>query len=336
MGFSNRFSWSLSREGMFDECTRRYYYHYYLSWGGWKTNAPRVVREAFKLKRLVSLSLWRGQLVHYVTSKVLQSMKVKGRIPRKEDVIGYILERFQKQVDFSKARRYLTEPKRKGKKLNIDWLALLEHEYNRELDADRIERARQECIQGIEGLFKSPILSSIGETDPGGWFIEDLDHAEFSQSFQFQGVTVYVKTDLMFRGRDGTFNIVDWKTYRAMEPGDRNQPFSRDAQVQLGIYSYYAVQVLQESLDLIRLYEVNLLEGGKVIEYNANKESIEAFTGHIKTGISKLAATLRDGDTERNEPLPPRSFSKIDNGRCRFCNFYRICKDENYPDKLSE
>ena len=79
MAFKNRFGWSLSRERMFDECRRRYFFHYYLSWGGWQRSASIVSREAFKLKRLVPLALWRGQLVHYVVSKILQSMKVRGR-----------------------------------------------------------------------------------------------------------------------------------------------------------------------------------------------------------------------------------------------------------------
>ena len=55
---------------MLDACPRRYLFHYYVSWGGWSARAPEIVREAFKLKRLLSLPLWRGQLVHYVATMV--------------------------------------------------------------------------------------------------------------------------------------------------------------------------------------------------------------------------------------------------------------------------
>ncbi len=86
---------------MFDSCLRRYYFHYYLSWGGWERQAPRIAREAFRLKRLTSLPLWRGQLVHYIATKVLASLRAKGRIPAFEDVSRYTLERFETQLDFS-------------------------------------------------------------------------------------------------------------------------------------------------------------------------------------------------------------------------------------------
>ena len=319
---------------MFDSCMRRYYFHYYFSWGGWKTSAPGIVREAFKLKRLASLPLWRGQLVHYVTSKVLQSMKTKGRIPERDKVIGYTLERFQKQLAFSSARMYITEPKKRNNKLNIDWLALFEHEYGRRLDPVRLEKTKQECIQAMKSLFDSPMLRIIADTDPSGWIIEDLDHAEFSQNFEIEGVKVYVKTDFMFRKKDGTFNIVDWKTYGGTASVDEERQEPQDARVQLGVYGYYVSRIMGEPLHSIRLYEVNLLDGGNVTEYTVDEESIVTFSEHISTGISKLSSVLADGDTARNEPLPPEHFAKIENGNCRFCNFYRICKDEGYRDRL--
>lgn len=334
MSFVNSFGWSISRESMFDSCRRRYYFHYYFSWGGWESSAPHVVREAFKLKRLVSLALWRGQLVHYVASKVLQSMKAKGRIPSKKDVLDYTLERFKSQHDFSSAGMYLTEPKKRRNRLNIDWLALFEHEYGMDLPAERLERTRRECVEAIEGLFECPLLQAIERTDPSGWIIEDLDHAEFSQKFEFKGVTVFAKTDLMFREKDSTLGIVDWKTYRETGASDGGKDEDRSARVQLGIYGYYAANVLHVPIHSIRLYEVNLLNGGKVREHEIEEDDLRFFEDYIEEGISRLSAVLAGRDTGRNEPLPPEHFPRIDNGKCKYCNFFRICKDESYPDRL--
>jgi hypothetical protein len=338
MAFENRFGFSLSRESMFDECRRRYYFHYYLSWKGWEPQAPTIVREAFRLKRLVSLALWRGQLIHYVTTKVLQSMKAKGHVPEKSRVLDYTLERFDKQLAFSSSGRYRTEPKKRSGKLNIDWLAIFEHEYGRRISEERIEQIRQECVEGINGLFAGPMIGAIFDSDSGQWEIEDLDHAEFSQNFIFHGVTVYAKTDLIFRGRDGSFNIVDWKTNRphasegAASPGE--EAGAQRHRVQLGIYGYHAAKIRNEPLDSIHLYEVNLLDQGRVVEYAIGEDELEIFDEHIVQGISKLSSVLVDFDTRRNEPLPPDSFPTIDNGDCRFCNFYRICKDESSPHRL--
>ncbi len=335
MPFANRFGWSLSREATFDHCRRRYFFHYYLSWGGWGAGAPAIAREAFKLKRLVSLPLWRGQLVHYVASMVLRSMKAKGRIPDKDRVIAYTLERFETQFAFSREKRYLTTPKKTFESLNIDWLALIDHEYGRLVTETALARTRGECMEAIEGLFGSPILEIVMETDRAKWDIEDLASGAFSQQFEYGGATVFVKTDFMFRGGDGTLRIVDWKTNRgaaAVVDADEDEP--RNAAVQLGIYGYYAARILGEPVASIRLLEINLLDGGKSIEHAADEESIARAGDKIASGIEKLSGVLVGCDTARNEALPHERFPVIENGLCRFCNFFRICKDESCSLRL--
>jgi hypothetical protein len=329
VAFTNRFGWSVSRERLFDECPRKYYFHYYLSWGGWERSAPLISREAFKLKRLVPLSLWRGQLVHYVVSKILRSMRAKGRVPVKQDVLGYMSERFEAQLEFSRSRRYLTESKKRGDRINIDWLALVDHEYERPIDAVRLDRARDECMAGIEGFYSSPLLPRIEGSDPSEWMIEDLDHAEFSQIIDINGVTVYAKTDFMFRETDSSFDIVDWKTNR--QTGGQRDSASDMNRTQLGIYGYYATTVLSEPLERLRLLEVNLLEEGLVKEHPIDEENLRSFLAAVESGIGKLSALLVDSDVRRNEPLGPARFPRIENGRCAACNFYRICKDETSP-----
>ena len=335
MAFANRFGWSLSREATFDSCRRRYYFHYYLSWGGWEASAPALAREAFKLKRLVSLPLWRGQLVHYVASIVLRSMKAKGRIPDPGAVIAYTLERFQTQFEFSRLKKYLSTPKKSGESLNIDWLALFEHEYCREVSPAILEKTRDECVRAVEGLFAGTLLASIMGTERAKWEIEDLVSGAFSQQFDFSGVTVFVKTDFMFRDGDGALCIVDWKTNRVTAgEGITVEEGARNAAAQLGIYGYYAAHILREPVSSIRLIEVNLLDGGRVIEHAADDESIARARETIAAGIAKLASVLVRRDTTRNEALASTEFPKIENRLCRFCNFYRICKDEGSPGRL--
>ena len=320
---------------MFDSCLRRYYFHYYLSWGGWERQAPGIAREAFRLKRLISLPLWRGQLVHYITTKVLASLRAKDRIPAFEDVSRYTLERFETQLEFSSSKKYLTEPKKKGGRLNIDWLALFEHEYDRPIPPEKLQKTRDECLTAMKGLLESDILAAIAGTDPDGWAIENIDMAEFAQVFDFEGARVFAKTDFMYRGADGSFNIVDWKTFSTKSSQWKNKDGQDGkARVQLGVYGYYAAAILGEPLERIRLLEVNLLDGGATVEYSISNENLEEFYRHIRGGIDKLSSVLIKGDIARNEAGPPDLFPKIDNGLCRYCNFYRICRDENNPDRL--
>lgn len=335
MSFANRFGWSISREAAFDGCRRRYYFHYYLSWGGWESGAPSLAREAFKLKRLVSLPLWRGQLVHYIASKVLQSMKAKGRIPDQDKVTRYLLERFDAQLEFSRSKRYLHTPKKRGDALNIDWLALIDHEYGRPIPPATVDATRAECVRSVEGLFAGPALGEIMETDRSAWDIEDLDSGAFSQQFSYAGANVFVKTDFMHRGNDGTLRIIDWKTNRPVERSpDAEEEEPRDNARQLGVYGYYAARILGEPIASIRLREINLLDGGRIIEHAANEETVASAEDSIGRGVEKLSAVLVGCDIARNEALGSRHFPPIDNGRCRYCNFHRICKDESSPNRL--
>jgi hypothetical protein len=183
----------------------------------------------------------------------------------------------------------------------------------------------------MEGLLRSDILAGISETDTDGWAIEDIDLGQFAQAFDFEGARVFAKTDFMFRGADGSFNIVDWKTFSNAKNGDGPDGKAR---VQLGVYGYYAASVLGEPLERIRLLEVNLLDGGATVEYSISKEDLEEFYRHIRAGIDKLSSVLTGRDIARNEAGPPDLFPKVENGLCRYCNFFRICKDENNPDRL--
>jgi hypothetical protein len=326
MVFKNNFGWSISRESLFDSCRRAYYFHYYLSWGGWNKNAPEASRKAFKLKRLVSLPLWRGQLVHYIATKILQSTRAKKRIPAEDDVTRYTMESFNKQLDFSKEKKYLHEPKKTRGKLNTNWLALRDHQYGINIPAKRLEKTRGECLKAIKALLESPILDKISKTDSSKWVIEDIDFSEFAQSFQFEETTIFLKTDFMFRSNDGTFNIVDWKTFANNPSSSKKRDLGR-AGDQLGIYGYYAATILGEPLSNIRMYEVNLLDAAREEIYTINKESVEKATRRIKKGIAKLASTLTDNDIVKNSPLDYQHFPPNRGNKCNFCNFRIICDE---------
>lgn len=336
MALRNRFGWSISRESLFDDCRRSYYFHYYLSWGGWKASSPPLRREAFLLKRLNSLPLWRGQLVHYVASKVLESMRRKGRIPAENDVTGYIAERFRKQFAFSESRAYLASPKKQGGRLNIDWLALIDHEYGRGVTDERREKALEECVEGARGLLRSSFLAEIMDTDPAAWVIENIDLAEFAQSFEFEGATVFAKTDFIFRGNDGTYNIVDWKTFSGQGPGGSDSAGQDEgkAGIQMGVYGLFAARVTGEPLEKIRLHEINLLAGGSRAEHRINGGNIDFFLGHVRSGIGKLKGVLAGSDIHRNEPLPPGHFPRNRGERCAGCRFFRICLDPSSAVRL--
>jgi len=50
--FKNEFSWSISRDRVFQTCSRQYYFNYYGYWGEWEINVPQRVKQIYVLKQL--------------------------------------------------------------------------------------------------------------------------------------------------------------------------------------------------------------------------------------------------------------------------------------------
>ena len=84
----NEFSWSRSRDHTFQECRRKYFYHYYGAWGGWDASAPPEVRRLYVLKQLASRQQWAGRTVH----DAIEDLEETGIHVRRDIPIGMMLE----------------------------------------------------------------------------------------------------------------------------------------------------------------------------------------------------------------------------------------------------
>jgi hypothetical protein len=171
---ANEFSWSRSRDNTFQECRRRYFYHYYGSWGGWDAGAPEDIRRLYILKQLASRQMWAGRVVH--------------------DVI----ERMRGEWRSSKAARYRDSPKT---------LALYEHEYAVDLKPEVWQALSRNVGVCLRNFFRLPLVASIRKTSPEHWSIE-----HWSKVFQFEGTPVWMAPDFGFWTDDGRLALVDWKT----------------------------------------------------------------------------------------------------------------------------
>ncbi|HEY7539665.1 MAG TPA: PD-(D/E)XK nuclease family protein, partial [Methylomirabilota bacterium] len=123
---ANEFSWSRSRDNTFQECRRRYFYHYYGAWGGWDVAAPEEIRRLYILKQLASRQMWAGRVVHDAIEMALHAFADDRELPI-EPFIADVVERMRGEWRSSKAARYRDNPKT---------LALFEHEYAIDLKAE--------------------------------------------------------------------------------------------------------------------------------------------------------------------------------------------------------
>jgi len=298
---ANEFSWSRSRDGAFQECRRKYYYHYYGAWGGWEPGVPEELRRLYVLKQLMSRQQWAGRVVHDAIELALHGLR-DGRTVPVEPFIADVIERMRGDWRSSRAGRYRESPKT---------VALFEHEYHLELSREAWQALSQNVAACLRNFFRLPLLADIRCTSPEHWSIE-----HWSKVFDFEGTTVWVAPDFGFWTPDGRLGLVDWKTGGSHLEG---------AAFQLGCYALYAREVLDVKAAQVDLYEVNLREP-KVTAHRWDDGRVEDVKERLRLSVRSMKAYLADPaanvavitDFERTEDL------RI----CRWCNFRAVCRPE--------
>jgi len=298
---ANVFSWSRSRDGTFHECRRKYFYHYYGSWGGWDPTAAEDVRRLYVLKQLSSRQQWAGRVVHDAIELALHGLR-EGRAVPVEPFVGDVIERMRGEWRSSKAGRYRDNPRT---------AALFEHEYRVELRPEAWQAMREHVATCLRNFFRLPLLAEIRKTPPEHWSIE-----HWSKVFDFEGTQVWVAPDFGYWTPGGRLGLVDWKTGGGGGEG---------AGFQLGCYALYASELLGVKPELVDLYEVNLREP-QVTSHRWDDERLEQVKEQLRLSIRAMKAYLADpqanvaaiADFERAEDL------RI----CRWCNFRAVCRPE--------
>ena len=153
---ANEFSWSRSRDATFQDCRRKYFYHYYGAWGGWEAEAPADIRRLYVLKQLASRQMWAGRIVHDAIEMALHIYREGREVPA-EPFIADVVERMRGEWRSSRDGRYHATPKT---------LALFEHEYALGLKPEvwqALSRHVQSCLRNF---FHLPLLASMRRTAP--------------------------------------------------------------------------------------------------------------------------------------------------------------------------
>jgi hypothetical protein len=298
---ANEFSWSRSRDSTFQECRRKYYYHYYGAWGGWEAAAPEEVRRLYVLKQLASRHQWAGRAVHDAVEMALHAYRDGRDIPV-EPFIRDVIDRMRGEWRGSRDGHYWKNPKLVG---------LFEHEYRVELKPEAWQALSRNVAACLRNFFTLPLVATIRTTAPEHWSIE-----HWSKVFEFEGTQIWMAPDFGFWTGEGRLALVDWKT-GGSDP---------DATAfQLGCYALYADEVLGVAPDRVDLYEANLREP-LVTPLRWDAARLDSIKEQLRLSIRSMKAYLADPaanaavitDFERTEEL------RI----CRWCNFRAVCRPE--------
>ncbi len=298
--FSNEFSWSKSRDSLFNFCLRSYYHHYYGSWNGWRHDAPADVRELYVMKNLQNLGTWRGTAVHDVARQVVEGL-ARGRPLPVEQALSVLRERMHRDLEDSRTGRYRRRPNR--------MCGLQEHYYEVPIEGGLLEEISVDAEGAVKRVYGTRTYQALLQLGPSS-----IVECEKLQSTTLAGSKVWVSPDLILRGSDDGLTIVDWKTGTSSS--------SEEVRLQLAIYGVYAVRTYGARTQQLLGVEENLRAGEDHV-YPLNERVLDEARTYVEGSIRRMQALLRD--RERNVALV-RDFPMTGElARCTGCRFRRAC-----------
>ncbi len=295
----NEFSWSKSRDEVFQTCPRQYYFNYYGYWGGWEKGAPERTRQIYVLKNLKNRHMWAGEKIHKSIKHSLRNLRRGISILDVDQIVSITLNQMRDEFRSSREKRYLIYPKTGG---------LFEHEYDVPLLDTEWKKTADDVEQCLRNFYNSEIFAMLKGLPP-----QDVLEIEDFSSFYFDGTKIWAVIDCSFRTAEG-ITIIDWKTGRGS---------NSEISLQLACYAMYAVKKWGVKPENVKLMEYNLLadEGAEFFVTPGRIENVKAY---IRGSIIDMQSLLTD--VERNMPKAERFFKKVEDTRIRDrCNFRKVC-----------
>jgi len=292
--------WSLSRGRMFEECPRRFYYHYYFAKAGFAPDAPDEARLALEMRRLKGLDMWVGEIVHQVIQWTLEQAKA-----------GTVISKPAAQ---SQTRHLLSDgwkcsiTQEWRKKQDDEHPSLFEHYYEVPVGKAVTDRLKEKAFTSIGNFMDSDIFKEIAAAPAERWLPIDK-----YASFRLDGLLMYVKFD--FALRDGKrLTVYDWKTGNPTPDEDR----------QLTCYSMYTSSKWDIPIKNVKACAVHLQPTLEEHTLLVDEDGMDDLRTFVKQGFNAMVQCLRN---------PARNIAAMDDFavtgnllRCVRCNFKRICE----------
>ena len=295
----NEFSWSKSRNETLQSCPRRYWFHYYGSWGGWDWQSDPRTREIYVLKQLHNRFAWIGVQVHKVLEELLHHLRKSKSLPNYQSVAENLQNRLRQDYRDSRDAKYRLRPKQ--------FTGLVEHEYQLPVNDEEWRALATQAQTCVENFYRLPLLNQLKDLDYSKWLeLEELNY------FQIDGCKIWVSLDACYRS-DDQIVLLDWKTGKSHEA---------DHSLQMGIYAMYTSEKWGIQPDLILLKEV-FLATGKTREYNSKSLDLEGVQNYVKESIQQMQTLL--SRPEQNHAEESNFSFTDDTTQCAQCNFRKVC-----------
>lgn len=294
-------SWSHSRDLLFQDCQRKYFYQYYASHNGWLRDSAPEAQKAYRLKQLSNLYLTFGDAVHQIAYMYVQKWERQHHLFSErelQDKLRHMLNRAF--LDSKDVAQWWEAPKKRT--------MLHEMYYFQQLPEKTVATIKERMSVCLDNLLASESVQELMHT-PGHQVIE----MEQLNEFWLNNIKLYVKLDLLYKRSDGMWIIVDWKTGKEDERIEE----------QLHLYAYFLHHERGLPLDKIEVRTEYLLSG------TCERTTVtEADLEQLELKIYQSMGSMKDNleDPEQNRPKPASEFTGTTSEfTCRTCNFREIC-----------
>jgi len=296
------FSWSISRQRLFEQCPRAYYFRYYLSHNGWLDEASPRARQAWTLGKLTTLDALLGGEID-ARARELEACAREGRpFPTAADMEGRTREALRTAWRSSKDREAFESHPNRVTMLRSFYL---DQEPPAEEEVARLNHKLPLCMERLRSLADWERLAACGAQ--GCVPIPAFAH------FFLDEVKVFAAADLAYV-HEGRLYSIDWKSGRA---GD-------DDEVQV-LLQVVGLQRTHDGLDGLPVTAtLHYLAQGReerVTIPSALKEEVREV---VTQGVRGMRAYLHD--PEWNIPLEEAEFPRCPSALCRFCGFGPLCE----------
>lgn len=298
--FKNEFSWSKSRDQVFKECKRKYFFNHYGFWGGWDASKSDRIKKIYYLKQLATKEVWIGQVIHSIIEYILKKYKEGERISLNH-AIAILEKRLSSQYVASRIKTYGNFPSK--------ILKLFEHEYGIEISEEEKEKLFSYARNCITNFYNSDVFMEIRNSNTSDWILlEDF------LKFNFDGDTIFLSIDFAMKRGDNVI-LYDWKTGK-----ERTAEFD----LQLMLYSLYVSEKFGIAPDKIIARVFNLTIN-HVDDFKVDYTKLENAKNYMKESIAKMKSKL---DIPKDNIASEINFEKEEGYYCSRCNFRKVCKGE--------
>ena len=302
----NEFAWSWSRHNMFYECSRKLYWQYYGSWGGWAPEAGDDAALAYRLKQIKSVSMLVGQALHEVVRDRLRMRPAAGGAVPALQIRDEVERRVLKRMRESRNRDWerFADPKRYAILFEDYYLAGID-----ERERDAALEAVRECTSGFAANVYARRAFGVAKDR-----LRLVDPDDFeAMRITVDGVLVYASPDLVVEDDQGGLHVVDWKTGK---PAKANV-------AQLAMYGLYVAERMGVPLERITAHVV-YVRYGEWEKHSRLRDSIAEARKRISTFTADVRSRLTD--VADNVAGDMSQFPMTENRLlCRRCKFQEIC-----------